>query len=204
MGEEKRRRQAGAYPTEGGDPGYEQFNAKLRKLMPKVEEREIGLAWMRTKDPNPEIPTGLAEAVPVQKGHVVMHVLCDDASLNAALPVEKIDETVEVWRRSGLSRQDTRQGIFDQLILNRHLSESYGNALMVGLFGLAFTSEAAPLLRAQADQGFLRITYTFETFLDAAGRQAINFRLAASDQRDPPASRPLSGIGPTVRPEPHK
>jgi hypothetical protein len=24
MGEEKRRRRAGAYPTEGGDPGYEQ------------------------------------------------------------------------------------------------------------------------------------------------------------------------------------
>jgi hypothetical protein len=159
---------------------------------------------MRTEDPNPEVPLGLAKAVPVQRGHVVMHVLCDDASLNAALPVEKIDETVEVWRRSGLSRQDTRQGIFDQLILNRHLSESYGNALMVGLFGLAFTSEAAPLLRAQADQGFLRITYTVETFLDAAGRQAINFRLAASDQRDPPASIPLGEIGPTVRPEPHK
>ena len=89
MGEEKRRRQAGAYPTEGGDPRYEQFNARLRRLIPKIGERDIGLSWMRAEDPNPEVPLGLAEAVPVQEGHVVMHVLCDSASLNGALPVRK-------------------------------------------------------------------------------------------------------------------
>ena len=72
---------------------------------------------------------------------------------------------------------------------------------MLGLFGLAFTSEAAALLRVRADEGFLRITYTVETFLDAAGRQAINFSLAASDQRDPPMSVPLSKMGLTSKPE---
>jgi hypothetical protein len=203
MGEEKRRRQAGAYSTEGVDPGYERFNAKLRRLLPKIEEREIGLAWMRAGNPNPEIPIGLAEDFPTMPGHVLMHVLLESASLNAALPVGKIDEVVELWRKSGLSRTDTRQAIFDEMLLNHHLDEGCGNAITAGLFGLAFTSDAAPLLRARAGDGFLRITYTVESYLDASagGKRAINFRLAALDQRDPPASIPLSVMRPTARPK---
>ena len=203
MGEEKRRRQSGEYPTEGGDPGYGRFHAKLRRLFPKLEEREIGLSWMRAADPNPGVPSGLPEDVPVMPGHVVMHLLYDDGSLNGALPVEQIDEAIEAWRSTGLSRVETRQGIFDEVALNRHRTEDAGSGIMTGLVWLAFTSGAAPTLRQLAAQGFLRITYTVETYLDAAagGKRAINFRLAGSDQRDPPMSIPLSEQPPTVAPE---
>jgi hypothetical protein len=117
MGEERRRRQAGDYPTEGADPGYARFSATLRKLKPKIEEREIGLAWMRAESPEHDIPIGRPEAFPVTQDHVVMHVMYAGGSLNGALPVADIDKTVGLWRESGGRRADTRQGIFDEIVL---------------------------------------------------------------------------------------
>jgi hypothetical protein len=194
MGEEKRRRMRGEYPTgAGADPEFNEFSNRLRRTIPGVSSLDIGLSWMRAQGSG-GISTGKPEEFPVHAGCVVMHLVFGTATLNAALPLGDLDELLRIGRPAA-PLEDLRNMIVHAMARNRHLESACGRVLMCAAFTLAFTGELEPALRTLAAEGFLRIAHSIETFIDeASGQQAFNFRLLISDQRDPPVVIPLAEV----------
>jgi hypothetical protein len=211
MGEAKRRKLAGTYPiqnpstpTDTLDGGFTGFNSHLRRLLPTISDRDIGLAWMRAEGTGAgaarSIPHGRPEAYPVQQDHVVMHVIFGSATLNGAFPVAALDELIAHWKRNPIKRQQLRDAIIHAMARNEHLEEKCGETVMHAAFALAFTGDSGDMLRRAADDGFLRLAYAIESYIDPSGRKAFNFRLTGSDQRRPPEIIPLAAAPPTVAP----
>lgn len=186
------------------DASYDEHRNRLRGHFPRIPDKEIGLAWMRSWGAEQDLREGRPEEFPTMPGHVVMHLICerhDGASLSGAVPVDKIDDVITEWKRGGQSRRDTRDAIFAEMQLQKHLSESTANSCIAAALAMAFTSEAAPTLRLIAADGNLRLIYFIERFLDG-GRKALNFRLVGSDQRDPfPPVLPVAVMPPTTLPQ---
>jgi hypothetical protein len=137
------------------------------------------------------------EYYPVREGCVVVHVIHGSATLSAGFPVESIDQWVAGWRRIGFKRQDARETIAHLMQQNLHVENVIARGILVCVIAIAFTSRGADTLRQFAAEGFLRLTCTIETY-SANGGTAVNFRLAGSDQRQPPMIIPLAEMPPTA------
>jgi hypothetical protein len=200
MGEEKRRRQAGTYPRGEAVPDFAEHRHHLRQLFPKIAEREIGLAWMRSEGAGTDVRDAPPEAWEVMPGTLQVHLLFGNATLSGAIPVGRIDEAVAAWQACGMSRNATRDAIATELALSRHMLSDTGNSLLIAALGLPFTSEMAGLIKTQmAGSTPMRLTYEIEHF-ELNGRRAVNFRLMLSPQDAPVPRASLAAMPPTAFP----
>lgn len=200
MGEAKRRKRGGTYPTGEAVADYPEYRNRLRGLFPDMPESEIGRAWMRIKwAGRNDVPGGKPEDIPVLPGSVVVHLIGDNiAALNGAVRVEHLDKVIAMHQATGLSREQACEMIWVTLVAAQQTDKRVASKLLNTAVGLAFTSTRAHEFWALAKRGYLRLTYHITTPVDAYGR-TLNFRLTATDQRDPPLIVPLDEMPPPVR-----
>jgi hypothetical protein len=113
MGEARRRKLAGTYPksTSGESvTDFAEFSQRLRRLLPKISDTDIGLAWMRAEGAGVTVPSGEPEAYPVREGHVVLHIILGSAILSGALPVADLDAAIGRWKQADITRQQLGEG----------------------------------------------------------------------------------------------
>jgi len=114
---------------------------------------------------------------------VQVSVVYGSGSLNFFLPVDEIDKTIADWNRfvaqEQMDREDIREAVYQGIKENQHQHTRGAQVIAECAVWLAFTSEAAPMLREAmtAMPTGLRVLYEI-----TLRNGLLNFRLIAGPQ----------------------
>jgi hypothetical protein len=196
----------------GADKGFDRYRAQARRAFPKVDDRQLGEAWMRSQA---FTASGAAFHVIHKKGEprtsadgdwtisLKYGPLAFKAVITPALFKECIDEwknnIIPEMQKAGRHnlRSAARAYIIEMLVSYQHTDGDTAALVVAAVAWLAATSEVGFMITA-ADNAVQSVHYEITDIVGPNGERGNNFRLMLNYDPDDPTSESMAKAPPTT------